>query len=318
MRKYLKIIIPAVFIAILAICFLLFYPSNFKEKPDVSEKRESEVYRIGLIKDVHGEVSKDSDEAISKKAKGPLIDFMGRMNNSFRPDLIVENGDFIEGSFREGEKSIRDFRILDSYLKKIGVPVLHVVGNHEMRGLALAQWLELTNNESSYYYIDKGNLRIIVLDGNDKGRVSDDNNGYYHMSDEQLVWLDETLKSSSNFKTIVFIHFPLTETAIDGTQKVIDPQETQNLKDIISVNMADAVITGHTEKLNYEEIGGVEYFSLPGFSKSNSHKVPWLGCFYEVQIDEKISVKMFYKKSFTDGQYQELIIPSENYYKIEK
>lgn len=315
LSKKIKILIGALFCIVIVACFLFF---SQKEKREVIEKNKSEIFKIGLITDVHGTISSENDDAISKKSKEPLLKFIERMNESFKPDFVVDNGDFIEGSFREGEKSIRDFKILNENLKKINAPILHVVGNHEMRGFSIDKWKNLTENKSSYYYMDKNNLRIIILDGNDKGRVSSDNNGYYHTSEDQFSWLEELLENSNDFRKIIFIHFPLTEAAIDGSQKVIFPENTQRLKNIISNFGISAVFTGHTEKLSYEKINGVEYFSLPGFSKSKSHKVNWIGSFYEIKIGEKIEVRMFYKKNDLSDQYRELIIPSEEYYKIER
>lgn len=274
-------------------------------------------FRIGFITDIHGYTNKKSDYNITPKVKEPLSDFVFKMNDSFKPDVVMDGGDFCGDSGREDEKAEDDFRELDKIYGSIEAPRYFSLGNHEMRSFSLGKWLELAGYEKSYYSFDKDNFRIIVLDGNDGCRNRPEKPNYC-LSEEQFQWLEKTLKKPFWKKTIVFSHFPILDSLSNPFDRRLSPDDTQKLRSLFSRHQASAVFTGHVEKLYYEKLDGVEYFSLPGFYKSEAKNVAWYRSFYEISARKNVSVKMFYKKTPDEGSYRELIIPSEEYEKIEK
>jgi predicted phosphodiesterase len=262
------------------------------------------------------------------------------------PDIVVENGDFIEGTGRKGEKSEFDWLELQSKFLNLKMPFLHVIGNHETRGMTRDRWKELTGNNNTYYTFDVDRMRVIVLDGNQKGRESENKDAYYEeeenededeneeeeeddknkeeesiykMRSEQLIWLEKILRNTKNYKIVVFIHYPLSSYAYPSDSKRLSPIQSETLKKLFSKYNVAAVFSGHVEKLYYEKIDGVNYFVLPGIRKSKNKNVLWLDCYYEIVIkNNNVKTKMYYKKNENDTEYKELLIPSEEYEFIEK
>ncbi|HCP08960.1 MAG TPA: hypothetical protein DIT25_04150 [Candidatus Moranbacteria bacterium] len=316
-----KIIFSALFLGLSFAAAGIFLPRNDATEADPEQSAEI-THKIGFITDVHAYRSKTG--FITPKASAGLESFVNRMNSSFRPDFVVQGGDFIEGTNRFGEKSIADFLEVKIIYDRIEAPRYDVVGNHDMRGLTKDEWRSLTENESAYYFFDTGNLRTIVLDSNEKKEESFSEfeetlpKGYL-ISDNQINWLEETLKNSERMKKIVFIHVPLIANREMGEPagKEIFYDHILRIREILERYGVEAVFSGHIEKLHYREVNGVKYFILPGLYRSEKKKVLWKDCFHEITITDDVEVKMFYKKE-GDADYKELIIPSSEYDAIEK
>jgi len=327
MDRKIKILIST--IAVMTVVALVFFVvADNREKIDLEKKQqqpeEKEItqkeYRIGFITDVHGKIKGAKKKApdINSEAKETLIYFTEHMNKNFHPDFIMEGGDLIEGTDREGQKSIDDFKALTQYFKEIKVPTYHVIGNHETRGFTKNDWLNLTDYKETYYYFDYDGLRIVVMDGNENERIQNigdyDKNDYY-LTENQFQWLEKSLSEGRNLQKIVFIHYPCFDTP--GT-KMVNLEQSARLREIFSKNKVSAVFSGHTERLDFEEIDGVRYFVLTGTERSKLKYVLWLGSFAEIIVDKDVKVKLFYKKSFGEKEYRELLIPSEEFDKMEK
>jgi len=282
---------------------------NYKEKKYLETKE----FKIGLVTDLHVKRrSEKNNYELEPEMNDFIFKFTDKMNNHFVPDMVIENGDFIEGTRREGEKSEADWLKLESEFSKLEMPFFHVIGNHEYRGLTKDQWKKLSNNKNTFYTFDVDRMRVIVLDGEEKAPE-------FEMKNKQLVWLEEILKNTKNYKIIIFIHFPLPDYVYSKNAKRFSPEQAQTLREMFSKYSVDAVFSGHVEKLYYENIGGVNYYVLPGFKKSENKDVPWLECYYEIVIkNDQVKTKMYYKKNENETEYKELFIPSEDYYNIEK
>lgn len=320
MNRKIKIIILFTLVAIVAgLIFFIFKKGQktigIKEGQKKTIERE---YKIGFITDVHGRKSTKKDGQLDKESAKALSYFTEHINNNFNPDFVVDGGDLIEGTDREGQKSIDDFRALADYFEKIKVPSYHINGNHEMRGFSKNEWLNLTSYEKSFYYFDYENLRTVILDGNENEKalpeIENYNKNNYYLSKEQFEWLERILSESKNMKKIVFIHYPPFDTP--GT-KMIEPGQASRLREIFSKNGVSAVFSGHTERLDFEEMDGVRYFVIPGIWRSKLKYVLWLESFAEITIKKDPEVKLYYKKS-REEEYKTLIIPSEEYELVEK
>lgn len=321
-----KIKIILLFILFIGVAVLTYFLYPKKGSPTISLQNKGEKiapvvreYKIGFITDVHGRIKgvKKKKPDLNSEAKNTLTSFSQRMQNIFQPDFIIEGGDLIEGTDREGQKSIDDFKMLNGYFEKMKIPTYHAIGNHETRGFSKKDWLDLTGNKETFYFFDYEDLRIIVMDGNENERVDMNgrNAGNYYLSDSQFEWLEKILSKSGNFRKIVFSHYPISETP--GT-KMINPDQSAKLREIFSKNKVSAVFSGHTELLDFKEMDGVRYFVVPGAERSKLKHVLWLESFSEIFVGKDVKLNLFYKKSSGQDNHQELLIPSEEYEKIEK
>ena len=279
----------------------------------------SEPIKIGFVTDIHGKKSKSAGGALYQTERRLLSNFIPRMNNIFKPKFVVQCGDLIEGTRRFGAKSIGDFSALLNSFAKLQMPLLHVIGNHELRGLSKDQWLSMTNNASSYYYKDFDGFRIIVLDGNENETIglSDEEKYAYVISPKQLEWLAETLEET-NARKLVFIHYPLFNPNKGAGDKILDSEQVPILHDLFAKNEVIGVFSGHTEQLVLVEKDGVRYFIIPGLDRSENKAVPWYESFAEITAQKEVSVDFYYKKTLGEEPYQTLHIPSSEFDAIEK
>jgi len=280
---------------------------------------KSEPIKIGFITDIHGKKAKSAGGALYPTERRLLNNFILRMNDVFKPKFVVQCGDLIEGTRRFGTKSIDDFTALLDSFSALKMPLLHVIGNHELRGFSKDQWVSMTNNNSSYYYEDFDGFRIIVLDGNENEKIglSDQEIYAYVMSDEQLEWLAKTLEET-NARKLVFIHYPLFNPNANAGDKILDSKQVPILHELFAKNGVIGVFSGHTEQLVLVEKDGIRYFIIPGLDRSKNKAVPWYESFAEITATDEVSVDLYYKKIIGEGPYQTLHIPSPEFDAIEK
>lgn len=282
-------------------------------------------FRIGIVTDIHGRTGKQYDYRFMDpdKVMRPIIRFESYMEDIFHPDLIVQDGDLIEGSNRLGDKSITDFRFLVDELSDMGFPVAHVIGNHDRRGFHDDDvWKSLTGNDSTYSFRDQDDVRIIFLDYDDTDRnasLTDDENIYgrmsgakYTISKEQVEWLRQTLESARDRRIVVFTHVPVNESAILPGNLVNPPVIRQALRDLFATHGVKAVVSGHAEIFRFEEDRGVRYFALPGFHRSEAKNKPekWYGTYAAMTVTDRADMIVRFEKEF-GGPYQEVNVPSE-------
>lgn len=260
--------------------------------------KEGPPLKIGFLTDLHAKRSKSAGGLLDETERRTAKYFVSQMNNSFHPDIVVQGGDFIEGTNRRGQKSIEDFIATAKEFAGLRMQLLHVLGNHDTRGLSKAEWISLAKKERAYYLTDIGNYRIIVLDGNENEEMNLGDGDYYGylMSDTQLSWLTEALSSSSN-KKVVFIHYPPVNPHLNAGDKVLDQEQAKKLHTLFSQNNVLAVFSGHVEQLQLNEDAGVRYFIIPGLDRSSRKAVPWYESFAEITVQDEVQVDFYYKKT---------------------
>jgi len=265
-------------------------------------------YRIGFVTDAHSKTTKEG--LVRPESANPMLDFVSEMNNNFHPDFVVDGGDFIDGTRRFGAKSMKDYTAFSKIFETIIAPKYKVLGNHELRGMTRENWIKLNKYEKSYYYFDCDKLRVIIFDSTlvPGSENSEKISGY----NEQLAWFEDILKNSEGYKKIIFTHYPLVASLRKGG--FLEPIEEFNK--ITSKYGVRAIFSGHVEVPYHEIIGGVDYFVIPGFFKSEATGMLWKGSFSEINIGLEPSLKLFYKRE--GDKYKTLIIPSEEYENAKK
>ena len=235
------------------------------------------------------------------------------MNNDFKPEIAIDGGDFIEGSKRFGEKSIKDYTLFEKVFGKLSMPKYHLLGNHDLRGMTREQWIQLNNYENSYYYVDLSRLRVIFLDG-DLIPSSSEISGFEEF-EKQFNWLEELLKKSYRYRKIIFIH----NSTLPEISITLSLEKLNRLNELFKKYYVMAVFSGHSEILDYKRNGFVNYFTIPGSyrSKYNKMKPDWYGTYAEITMKGSPSMKIFYKET-ENGEYKTMNIPSEEYYKAEQ
>lgn len=274
--------------------------------------KNNEIVKFGFITDVHcySKFNKEINKwEVNWRCSRPLEEFVDRMNNKFKPDFVVENGDFVDGRDKKGQDG---FWKANEIYNKINFPKYHVLGNHETTNMTKEEWLNVVGYEKEYYYYDVKSYRFIVLDGNNvevpegSGNIIDMSpttpHSYKGMIDnEQMIWLEELLSKSDGLKKIVFIHEPpLTQTVGKTYGDIFIKPEL--LRSIFSKYGVMAVFSGHIEETCDVEIDGVRYFTFHGFHKRNEalkedHQYKDKGVFHQITLNgDEVNIEMFFSE----------------------
>lgn len=323
---------------------------GFQFAVDVYQSKSQDVLKFGFVTDAHSysKTIKNKKKEIlgyevNWRALNPMNVFAERMNEKFHPDFVIENGDYIKSS----ERAKEEFLELEEIFSQINSPRYHVLGNHEVRDAKKQDWLNWVGYEKPYYFFDVKNYRMIVLDGNffpvchentptvadsvclEQGKEvnvldvidSEPNVEYYpgYVNQEQMEWLEDTLKSAKDKKLLVFIHqppIPASEVK-DAGVFVFNKEE---LRGVFEKYGVVAVFSGHIEELCHQEINGVKYFVIPGFYKENQlieEEEQYFSVFSEVRLrGDDVDVKMFYKtkEDMKEGKYKSMMVDQSKSY----
>lgn len=116
-----------------------------------------------------------------------------------KPDLIVLTGDLVH------EGTIEDYRLLKTLIKRYcgDIPVLPVLGNHDLKQCFYEGYLEETREDPYFYEYEQAGYRFLILD------TAEERNGCGVISEEQVDWLEEKLKKPAEIGTILLGHHPL-------------------------------------------------------------------------------------------------------------
>jgi 3',5'-cyclic AMP phosphodiesterase CpdA len=189
-------------------------------------------------------------------------------------------------------------------LKECGIPVYHVLGNHEADACTKEQSLKYIGWEKSYYSFDIKKKHFVVLDSNyirtDDGRyVSFEHCNYHYspsgslpfVSQEQIEWLENDIVSSP-YPTIIFSHHSLSDT-VNG---VLNRREIWQLFKRMNADRKRVILcmNGHSH------IDGLSRHDDVYFLDVNSISNIWIGGKYAfIRYSEEIDKEYPYLKYTT-------------------
>lgn len=154
------------------------------------------------------------------------------------PDIIVASGDLTEAGV------IEDYRTLRELFARCPVPVLPMMGNHDIRDTFRQVFPEVpTHDGFIQYVVDHGPLRLIMLDTLEEGR----HGGSF--CETRARWLDARLAEAGERPVVIFMHHPPMQTGIDWM--TIAPEEpwVARAEAVISrYSNVVAVLAGHIHR----------------------------------------------------------------------
>jgi len=269
----------------------------------LAQRSPKEPLKIGLITDAHFYGKEVAGQwELNWRSKEALERFIEKMNQEFHPDVVIENGDLIDG---KDHNSLKDWKMADNMMKKLKAPFYHVIGNHEMRSFDKQTWLDLTGYDRPYFYKDLKGYRVIVLDANHfpDGRDTNPEEEYYPgvLGGEQWQWLEDVLKDAvlKDKDPVIFVHQPPIQTDAKPDWELFP--KGRELQELFRKYKVRAVFSGHIERLCDIRKGETEYFVLQGFWKANrglkkEYRFKDAGNFYYITVTpENVEVKGEYR-----------------------
>ena len=204
--------------------------------------------KLGLIADLHG---------------GLAVDAMDRLD-SFLLAMEQENCAALVqlGDFAFPNEAHQAFA---NKFNSAHPNTLHVIGNHEFDfGLAREDCYRAWNMPASYYRRDIGNIRLLVLDGNEAGSPSHGGGYPSYIGKRQQAWLRQQLRDSPK-PVLIFSHQPLAGvSAIDNATEIQTLLAEHAKKILLCLN-------GHSHVDDYVQVKNV------GFLHINSASYYWVG-----------------------------------------
>ena len=203
--------------------------------------------RLGVIADLHGGLAVDAEVR---------LDAFLKAMQGIETDALVQLGDF---AFPNQKHQAFADKFNSAHKNRV-----HVIGNHEFDyNLSREDCYRAWGIKSAYYRRDLGNLRLIVLDGNQTG--SPTQKGYpSFIGNQQKVWLQEELKGADR-PVLILSHQPLAGTgAIQNSLEIQELLTRHQHKILLCIN-------GHTHVDSLLQVNGVTYLHI------NSASYKWVG-----------------------------------------
>lgn len=230
--------------------------------------------KIAVVNDIH--IGKCLEHEGKVRAHSQLVEevlpsFLKKLVQQHCPDVIINLGDLIRSEDREFD--LIKYRQVISIFKQVPVPVIHLLGNHELKTMTLNEiediWKECGFDQKSHGCKRINNFNLIWLGlerQSQQGKV-------YNLPQDQLDWLKAELKDNIH-PTLVFTHCAIDDHDVRGNffYEATDNKMTTGIflknKDeirsiISSSGHVRTVIQAHLHYFHAKEINGVPHITCP-------------------------------------------------------
>lgn len=223
--------------------------------------------KIGFIADLHHDVVGDGEQRLHA--------FLGAMKKA-KPDALIQLGDFAyPGDINKN--------VIDAFNQAHPI-ALHVIGNHDTdNGFKKEQCVSYWGMPAPYYTRQIGDIKFIILDGNEKGSPTRKSGYAAYIGDAQAQWLAQELTKATG-KVVVICHQPIA-----GAMEIDNAVQIRSILNKASDKIL-IVINGHThldytlkvDDIDYLHLNSASYFWGGGkykhdsYSKAVHEKHPYL------------------------------------------
>lgn len=208
--------------------------------------------RIGLIADLHHDLMHDGERRLSA--------FLEAMATR-KPDALIQLGDFAY----PGSKNRR----ISEAFSRAHQTALHVIGNHDLdSGHTKQECIDAWGMKGRHYVHDVAGLRILVLDGNDRGSPAHKGGYPSYVGPEQVEWLGQELAAHPG-PFVIVSHQPLA-----GPSSVDNAEEIQALLGASSGKVL-LCVNGHSHIDHVMRVGRILHLHV------NSASYQWVGAAYQ-------------------------------------
>jgi Icc protein len=231
---------------------------------------------LGIVTDLHfgpearfgGKLRKMTHQA------GDLArDFVRRMNDQVRPDLVVNLGDDIEDESREAD--LIRYGECQAILRVARAPLVNVAGNHDLIHLNRDDLCQFWQRGGPLYYsFDQGGWHFVVLHTIERQDVE------IRVPETQLEWLRADL-ARGHANAIVLMHHSASEQLLDdsrwwpGRAHLALVKERADLRRIFGESgCVRAVFNGHLHWNHLDVIGDIPYVTIQSLIENLDDDAP--------------------------------------------
>lgn len=201
-------------------------------------------------------------------------------------DLVVNLGDSIFNKSKKDDPII--YKEFLRFFKDVKTPMIHLLGNHDLRFISRKQLNDFLKQEKSYYSKDSVGIHHIVLSARSHHM------GFHpHLSKTQIEWLKRDLRKTK-LPTVVYTHFLLDEQSIKENyyfntfkKNMVLIEERKEVRDILEKSKKVLlVVNGHTHFYHQQIIKGIIYLNAPSITENDGKGKPTKK-YMEIIIDNK-------------------------------
>jgi predicted phosphodiesterase len=223
--------------------------------------------KIALVTDIHHGPDIGSKKGTFAKR---LFGKFQRWLASSGADVMVDLGDRINDEGVEHDRT--RLSEVAQWFKQIRLPRHHIVGNHDIQCLSLAENEALLGAPlcSRSVIVNGWRLLFWAVDS----RLSKASG--FNAKPSELAWLRSELKKQK-IPTVIFTHAPLGNGSYTGNfyfEKAVpqlagySPKQSEKIREIIERSEAVVMcINGHTHWNAYQCIDGIHYLTLPALTE---------------------------------------------------
>jgi len=251
-------------------------------------EQEKPLFTFGVVADIQ---YADKDTSGARRYRESVPKLAGAVAEWSKQDLafVVELGDIVDGRGAETGKDLA--KVLET-LKPLGVPLHHVLGNHDVAALGHDAAVQALGLGKPYYDFAQNGWRFVVLDGmglslggwpaeserlkaakaylqaNQKGNRPELVQWNGAIDDEQKKWLEETLAKAAKDgeRVVVFCHHPALPEATGGGAMLWNHDEI--VKVLEACPAVVAYVAGHEHRGGYAFRNGIHHVTLQGLVES--------------------------------------------------
>jgi 3',5'-cyclic-AMP phosphodiesterase len=231
--------------------------------------------RIALIADVHfGPPTRHGGKLRKLGHLAPDLarEFVRRMNQEERPDLVVNLGDVVED--QSPAEDLDRYREFLRIMAELETEVWHLAGNHDLRNLRPEELRQAWQSDYGLHGSrDRGGYHFVSLSAR---HVTDETRRdlFIELPGELSAWLEEDL-ADTRLPTVVFLHHPLAEMDLRGNRWFErDPElclvrGREAVRSILEASgKVVGVFSGHAHWNHLGLVRGIPYVTLQSLTEN--------------------------------------------------
>lgn len=219
---------------------------------------------IVVITDIHYGFNRGV--RLGAQAHNLLGKFTARLNKTVHPDLVIDMGDRI--TYTGHDDDFRYMTALKDDFNQLSAPVVHLIGNHDVKFLSRAENESILNSSSNSHSMDLGGYHLVFWNPD----VTYQSFFGLFLRDADIEWLESDL-AKTDAPTILFSHVPLIDdgTEPQGPSGQIHhyfswPQAPQVRKILEDDGKTFLSISGHRHKEMHREVNGIHHVVQQSFT----------------------------------------------------
>lgn len=253
--------------------------------------------RLAVITDVHlgpPEYKNGKAMKLTHLAEPLARRFVEHMREA-KPDAVLNLGDVVQDENHDAD--LERYQLFCDLMRQVGVPVVHVVGNHDEENMSEAEMVTCWGRQgAAHYSVDVAGHHFVVL------HTVWDHPRSVSLPDEQIEWLEGDLASTA-LPTIVLSHQALADASLEGNHwferspHMAVIRERARAREVIAASgKVRLALNGHAHWNHLQMIGGIPYLTIQSLTENVEPSLPdgrAAGSYALVDVEEQITVRVF-------------------------